>query len=966
MKTKNIRLINAEEVSHLFQTKYDNSSFIRVISGEQKIDLATSSYCTNEVVEGDKLEIKIGSSYVIELDDYSSEIELELKNLGWGLILFINKEAYYFRSDRLAFETEFISIKNYTALKIVDFGSGKNLAIKNLDCLSELKQVQILNVNNCPSLADLKGLVNLTTIETLFLDGFSLENELQYLAYLNSLYNLYQNDSAIKDLKHIKNIKSLNALYLSDCKSLTSVEGISGLTNLTKLDLTSCVSLTNLDGISSLTNLTTLMLGGCELLKSLDGVSSLIKLTTLNLNYCSSLVDINSISDLKNLKFLNLGDCDSILEINSLSSLKNLKWLNLNHTGLYNDVKSCWDLNLSPIKELKNLTYLTIRSNSLINVDDLSELVNLKTLIFTGCKCLRNINSLSYLINLETLEFTNCKSLSDINVLSSLNKLSTLDLGWTSVNNLDCFKNLTNLKSLILYGCYSLLDFEGLSELKNLNYLDISGNKFKNVNFLMNLTNLKTLDLSGCDFLINIEGISSAISLTSLNLIGCNSIISIKKIKKLPKLNQIKLDDCSNIRDFEELIHCPNLKVVTWIHDASCSYVLTGSAVRRKDSLLIEEKIEGWINDLQFSKDHISFANELIAAVSLIENETIAKVQFIHHAQAMRERGLADGDSGNAFCVTTWELWVEAVMKQTEVFQEIVELSIQNINAAREIEVVLSPIISALADVPIQSPNAKSWALNFVEQQLELVVSNEDWARTIAPAAAVFYAGFELQEKVLFWLNKGTHPHLPKWRDTILLALVIYFAKKEEYVNARKYLNEIVLTDIQDQARVELAQSMCVHLPQEALEQFSSIQDLVLQTAVAQRFSIEPSILSSSDGIYQLLLCLEQTPELFSEFVANILEKQPNTQFVQSIEALFSKPVESNGISNEFISLCENPEVLQFVAQRKIDKLKQELQDGSIEERALLLNSFIALLVDKKILDVEESKELQLTLTTKR
>ena len=144
--------------------------------------------------------------------------------------------------------------------------------------------------------------------------------------------------------------------------------------------------------------------------------------------------------------------------------------------------------------------------------------------------------------------------------------------------------------------------------------------------------------------------------MASLNLRGFKSLIFIKKLSSFPELQKLELTDCSNIRDFEELVHCPNLMEVTWIHEASCSFVLTGSAVRRKDNFFIEERIERWINDLKFAKNPIAFANELIAAVSLIKNETLAKDQFIHLAQVMRERGLADGASGNAFSVANWGL----------------------------------------------------------------------------------------------------------------------------------------------------------------------------------------------------------------------------------------------------------------------------------------------------------------------
>ncbi len=84
MSLKNIQLINAEEVSNLFQTKYNISSFIRVLSGDKQIDLASATTFTNESVKGDKIEIKIGESYIIELEYYGQSIELVLNDLIWG------------------------------------------------------------------------------------------------------------------------------------------------------------------------------------------------------------------------------------------------------------------------------------------------------------------------------------------------------------------------------------------------------------------------------------------------------------------------------------------------------------------------------------------------------------------------------------------------------------------------------------------------------------------------------------------------------------------------------------------------------------------------------------------------------------------------------------------------------------------------------------------------------------------
>ena len=192
-----------------------------------------------------------------------------------------------------------------------------------------------------------------------------------------------------------------------------------------------------------------------------------------------------------------------------------------------------------------------------------------------------------------------------------------------------------------------------------------------------------------------------------------------------------------------------------------------------------------------------------------------------------------------------------------------------------------------------------------------------------------------------------------------MLALATYYAQKADYTNSRKYLNNITLPDVQDQGRVLLAKAMCIDFPQEAVEEFVKIKDVVLQTSLAKELALETTILASSEGLYQILLCLEQTPALFSEFVSNVLEKQPSSQFVQSIEALFAQPSETISLTLEFITLCDNPEVIEFVGQRRIEKLKEELKGCEMEERTFLLSSFMSLLVAKNLLNIEESNELQ-------
>lgn len=82
--------------------------------------------------------------------------------------------------------------------------------------------------------------------------------------------------------------------------------------------------------------------------------------------------------------------------------------------------------------------------------------------------------------------------------------------------------------------------------------------------------------------------------------------------------------------------------------------------------------------------------------------------------------------------------------------------------------------------------------------------------------------------------KKGTHPNIPRWKDTVLLALVNYYAPKNNFVKAREYTSQIELPDVKDQARILLAEAMAGTMPNEALEEFASISDLLQKIALAK------------------------------------------------------------------------------------------------------------------------------------
>lgn len=106
---------------------------------------------------------------------------------------------------------------------------------------------------------------------------------------------------------------------------------------------------------------------------------------------------------------------------------------------------------------------------------------------------------------------------------------------------------------------------------------------------------------------------------------------------------------------------------------------------------------------------------------------------------------------GNVISAYVWELWADAALQLgSENFTACFESALANLSTEREIEVLLSPMLTALADVPIQYPSAKTWALNLVSQTLLPISEQEDAARMAAPAAAVFMLVCKCPKKYCF------------------------------------------------------------------------------------------------------------------------------------------------------------------------------------------------------------------------
>ena len=130
-------------------------------------------------------------------------------------MLFINNTEHLLRVNTNATEKEFSQIDQFPELQIIDFGSGKNKHLTNINLIKKFKKLHTLNLDNCPALIDIVGLVNLPTLETLFLDHFSDEKQLKNISQLSALKDISQNNSSINK-EHIGNIHNLINTTFSD------------------------------------------------------------------------------------------------------------------------------------------------------------------------------------------------------------------------------------------------------------------------------------------------------------------------------------------------------------------------------------------------------------------------------------------------------------------------------------------------------------------------------------------------------------------------------------------------------------------------------------------------------------------------------------------------------------------------------------------------------------------------------
>lgn len=245
------------------------------------------------------------------------------------------------------------------------------------------------------------------------------------------------------------------------------------------------------------------------------------------------------------------------------SLINKITKLNIHYFQHYDELK---------IKSLTNLCHLIITEEkssekNIIRDNHIKNLINLTHLSLNNCDGITN-ESIDRLTNLVSLDISNCRQIIDRITLTNLRELSFGCLYDDDQIQHSVIESLTNLQKLFISHS-SILTSEFTLRLVNLQFLRLDG--CHNIKSIAHLHNLHFLKL---DFCRNIESIHNLNNLRYLKVKDCYNI---NTLSSLEKLNRLVIDDCSNIKD-DSVIQLTNLTYL-FIRDDDSSKITDNSII---------------------------------------------------------------------------------------------------------------------------------------------------------------------------------------------------------------------------------------------------------------------------------------------------------------------------------------------------------------------------------------------------
>ena len=267
--------------------------------------------------------------------------------------------------------------------------------------------------------------------------------------------------------------KEFNNKYLSfySCSFLNN-ENISIIKNTYKLSIEFCDNITDLSCLK--TNIKELILNNNNnnILRytRLDNLEYLYIHSVNNLDYlgenikklCISSSILNNLPKIKYLEELEIFNSDININLDKMDNLKKIK--------IY------YNRHINELFDIKNITSLTIKRCTLLNINSLCNIETMDLIDITCCD-LPDISPLKNMKHINKLILLECNNLSDITPLKNIISINSLKLSYSL--DISDFSPLSNIKIKNLYVSHCNVDKDNLKYFNNLELLDISYIKYK-------------------------------------------------------------------------------------------------------------------------------------------------------------------------------------------------------------------------------------------------------------------------------------------------------------------------------------------------------------------------------------------------------------------------------------------------------------------------------------------------------
>ena len=533
----------------------------------------------------------------------------------------------------------------------------------------------------------------------------------------------------------------------------------------------------------------------------------------------------------------------------------------------------------------------------------------LRRLSLRDCRNFTDLSVVARLVKLEQLDLQGCRNLKNHFILQELKGLREVDLSDTNVHDLTPLAGHASLAILrlercggvtslaplraslalttvVANGCASLIDVgTGFPRLASIEVRDCT--RLPSLDAFVSLPALTTLDISGCPQFSDLRPLSRAPALERLTIRRNRALTSVAALAACPGLTALDLSDSGNVRDLDALAGCASLRELRWTEDAAPHAVLAATAVLRGDAVSVKASVDAWLESLPLSKSPDLFGLRLVRAFALGNGAGWAADALARLATTLRACAHNE-DGSTVVSAATWSAWAGAILALDEAeMRAALDAALTSLQPAREIETLLTPLLTTLSDMGTVASRSRmqgpAWLVPYIREVLAPIASEAAHARRAAPAAAVFFAGFGMDDEVRDWLDRGTVAHAPHWRDDVVLALLGREAGAGDLPAARRWWSTLATPEGRDKGRAALARAFASRLPEAAAAELEDIGDDALRGRVARELGTEPALLGTPAGLYALVMALEHDADALGRILVSLVDSHPKSLLVAAL-----------------------------------------------------------------------------------